>query len=484
MPGRLGDPHPLPPALRISSPNSPTDPFTFLSSPPTLHLMDRNLSGKGPTFSKNQPDFNLTRILVITAMIIIGVWFASEVRKQDGQFQPLFLPTPTATRTVDSLVKESQAYFEAGKLFDPAGKDAIDAYYQVLEANPENARVRAELARLMTYSSSLLSTTEEKQQRLSLARGEIQRAAEDAPDVSTVQAIRALVLDWSATTVATSDEERAGWLAEAEQAANLAINLDPNNSLALAYYAEVLLDQNRIAQAQENARLAVEQGPELMDTHRVYGTVLESIGEYRLAIEEFEQAAEINPNLTFLYIRIGVIYRALKVYDTALEYFAQAIAINKSNGVEDPLPYIAIAKTYSRDGEFFIAAINGEKAIEINPYNANTYGQLGDIYVRARNFEGALPVLKCAVEGCTADENQVADVAVEPLELNNIDVAYYYARYASVLAALSRPDQNYCPTAKQVLSELRQAYGSDPTLMSIVAENEAICELLGEGQTP
>ncbi|MDZ7843185.1 MAG: hypothetical protein U5K99_00045 [Anaerolineales bacterium] len=446
--------------------------------------MDRNLTGKGPTFSSKGQDFNLSRVLILLALIIIGGWFASEILKPEGQFEPLFLPTPTATRTVDSLVQEGEAYFEAGKLFDPTGKDAVDAYYDVLEAHPENARVRAELARLLTYSSSLLSTSEEQRERLSRARQEIQRASEDAPDDSTVQAIRALVMDWSATTAAAGEEDRLKWLNEAEQAANLAITLDPNNGLALAFYAEVLLDQNQTAQALENARLAVEKAPGLMDTHRVYATVLETLGEYRLAIEQFERAAEINPNLTFLYIRIGVIYRALKVYDTALEYFAKAIAINQSNGVEDPLPYIAIAKTYSRDGEFFVAALNGEKAIEIDPYNANTYGQLGDIYVRARNYEGALPVLKCAVEGCTPEENEVGNVAVEPLELNNFDVAYYYARYGSVLAALSRPDENYCPTALKVMAELKDKYSSDPTLMSIVAENEAICQMLEETQSP
>lgn len=230
--------------------------------------------------------------------------------------------------------------------------------------------------------------------------------------------------------------------------------------------------------------MAVNQGPELMDTHRVYGTVLESLGEYRYAIEEFEKAAEINPNLTFLYIRIGVIYRALKVYDVALDYFAKAIAINQSNGVEDPLPYIAIAKTYSRDGEFFIAAVNGEKAIAINPTNADTYGQLGDIYVRARNYEGALPVLKCAVVGCTAEENEVGGVAVQGLELTNFDVAYYYARYASVLAALSRPEQNYCPEVLEIQDELKAAYSNDATLMSIVAENENICLFVDETPSP
>jgi tetratricopeptide (TPR) repeat protein len=446
--------------------------------------MDRKLTGRQPTFSTKKNQVNFARLVFLVALIAAGLWFAFQVNDPQGQFEPLFLPTPTATRTVDSLVLEGEAYFEAGKIYDPQGKDAIDAYYDVLERYPENAQVRAELARLLTYSSALLSTTEDRTERLSIARQEIQRAVELDPNDSTVQAIRALVLDWSATSSATSEDERQDWLNEAEQAANLAITLDPNNSLALAFYAEVLLDQNQKAQAEENARLAVNQGPDLMDTHRVYGTVLESLGEYRYAIEEFEKAAEINPNLTFLYIRIGVIYRALKVYDTALEYFAKAIAINENNGVQDPLPYIAIAKTYSRDGEFFIAAVNGEKAISINPTNADTYGQLGDIYVRARNYEGALPVLKCAVLGCTAEENEVGGVAVQGLELNNFDVAYYYARYASVLAALSRPEQNYCPEALEILAELRRAFSDDPTLMSIVAENENICLLLEPTPAP
>ncbi len=439
--------------------------------------MDRRLTGRKPTFSAKKSPFNFPRVLILIALIAAGLWFSSQVNDSEGLFEPLFLPTPTATRTVDSLVLEGEAYFDAGKIFDPEGKDAIDAYYDVLKRYPENAQVRAELARLLTYSSALLSTTEDRTERLSLARQEIQRAAELAPDDSTVQAIRALVLDWSSTSSAASQEERQAWLNEAEQAANLAITLDPNNSLALAFYAEVLLDQNQKIQAEESARLAVNKGPELMDTHRVYGTVLESLGEYRYAIEEFEKAVAINPNLTFLYIRIGVIYRALKVYDTALEYFAKAITINQSNGVEDPLPYIAIAKTYSRDGEFFIAAVNGEKAIAINPTNADTYGQLGDIYVRARNYEGALPVLKCAVVGCTAEENEVGGVAVRPLDLNNFDVAYYYARYASVLAALSRPEKNNCPEVLVIQAELKRVFGEDPILMSIVAENEAICYL-------
>ncbi len=397
--------------------------------------------------------------------------------------KPLFLATPTATRTADSYLMIAESYFETGKVDDPAETDAIDAYRQALALDPDNALARAELARLLTYSTSLLSSPEGKVERMAEAREEASQAVELAPDESTVRAIYALTLDWSAS-LAPTEEQRLQWLTEAEQAASQAYNEDPNNALALAYYAEVLLDQRKWSQAETHARQAVEVAPELMDTHRVYGIVLETFGQYRVAIEEYEKAAAINPNLTFLYIRIGVIYRELAVYDVALEYFDKAVRINETNGVQDRIPYIAIAKTYARMGEFFVAALNAKEALSFDPTNANTYGQLGDIYVRSRNYEGAMPVLKCAVEGCSAEENEVGEVDVEGLELTNLVVAYYYARYGSVLAALSRPGSNYCPEAMEVLAEVRQVYSDNATLMAIVEENEAICRLIAETPSP
>jgi tetratricopeptide (TPR) repeat protein len=154
------------------------------------------------------------------------------------------------------------------------------------------------------------------------------------------------------------------------------------------------------------------------------------------------------------------------------------------------VPYIEIAKTYSRDGEFFIAAINVEKALAFNPYSANTYGQLGIIYTKARNYEGAQPVLKCAVRGCSAEENQTAEdilgqgVEVKGLPLTSGTVAFYYAQYGSVLAALSRPNQNHCAEALDVLEEVRTTFPDDPILTGIIEENVAICNLVGQTPEP
>ncbi len=446
--------------------------------------MDHQLTGKRPTFGDSGPGSNPYRILLWLVLIIGGGWLITQIGTGPGYLvEPLFMPTPTSTRTANSYIMEAEAYFDAGKVDDPVEVDAIDAYRQALVLEPDNAQAWSELARLLTYSSSLLSSQEEHITRMAEARAASVKAVELAPDDSTVLAIHALVLDWSAS-VTVDEAQRQEWLVQAEQSAGNAVFRDPENYLALAFYAEVLLDQHKWSQAEQHARLAVELGPGVMDTHRVYATVMETFGQYRVAIEEYKKAAAINPNLTFLYIRIGVIYRELQVYDMALEYFEKAISINNSNGVNDPIPYIAIAKTYSRMGEFFIAALNGEKALNFDPTNANTYGQLGDIYTRARNYEGAMQVLKCAVQGCSAEENELGKVDVEGLPLTNITVAYYYVRYGSVLAALSRPGANYCPEAIEVLAQVREKYPDDALLMGIVGENEAICRMISETPPP
>jgi len=392
---------------------------------------------------------------------------------------------------------EAQAYFDAGKLDDPASDfDAIGAYQLALQIDPTNARIWAELARIQTYSTSLVSTDQQRLDRLHEALASIEHAVELAPEDSTVYAIYAFVLDWNASSNLISIDEREDFLLRAESAANRAFLLDPANALALAFYAEVLSDQQKWDQALQYAEQAVELAPDSMDTHRVLATVLEAMGGYRDAIQEYITASEITPNLTFLYLRIGLGYRHLQIFNTALEYFERAALINEQLGVQDPLPYIAIAKTYAQQGEFFIASRNAEKALSFDSSNADTYGQLGMIYVQARNYETALPTLRCAVDGCTAEENETArlfvdegilttSVAVEALPLTNLTVAYYYVRYGSVLAYLNNNTDNiYCQHSLELMEILRLTFPEDELLMQNVEDNEATCYSLMDSSAP
>jgi len=435
---------------------------------------------------------NIYRLFFLIVMILGGVWLIRQV--DQGGVKPLFLPSPTPTRTSESFALEGDSQFTAGQL-----DAAITAYREAVRVDPNNAEVWAKLARIQTYSSSLLTTDNAQRARLQEALESAEKATELAPDDSFAHAIYAFALDWNANPILTDEKQVQRYLLQAEQEANRALLLDSTNTLALAFYAEILVDQQKWTQAEVNILQALERDPTLMDVHRVYAYVLESLGQYNQAIKEYDIAISIAPNLTFLHLRAGANYRRLAfespneetarmLYEQSLEYFARAASINQQLGVEDPIPYLSISKTYSQMGEFFIAARNVQKALEFQPDNADVYGQLGIIYFKSRNYEGSIPAFKCAIHGCTAEEScdgrggcgpndtpaQVTGMALSPST-----VVYYYT-YGSVLAALSRPQDNKCPEAMEVLTEVKLAYGNDPDIAGIISAGEAICASLGD----
>src|ERR1044071_7658969 len=252
-----------------------------------------------------------------------------------------------------------------------------------------------------------------------------------------------------------------------------------------------------------------------MAVHRVAANVLETLGQYNLAITEYDKAIAIEPNFTFLHLRAGANYRRLaseitnnedqarQVYEQSLEYFDRAAKINEQIGVNDPTPYLSISRTYSQLGEFFIAAKNVQKALEYEPNNADIYGQLGIIYFRSRNYEGAIDTLKCAIYGCTGEASCVgrglercfAHLGEDPVDVQGLKISpntiVYYYTYGSVLAALSRPLDNKCDQAAKTFNEVRAELDANvddyadsrDIILRIVQEGEFICQSLAAGNS-
>jgi tetratricopeptide (TPR) repeat protein len=445
---------------------------------------------------------NLYRLFALALFILAGVWII--IRLYTGEISNPFDPTPTSTRTINSWVLEGEASFNAGDL--PA---AITAYQEAAKVDPNNAEALAELARIQAYSSRLLSNDTDRLTRLTEALQSADQAKTLSPEDDNVLAIRAFVLDWNADpnldALRTGGKLAARLIIEADQEALHAISLNSQNPLALAFYAEILIDEQKWTQAEQYILSALQLGPQVMDVHRVYGYYLESIKFYRQAIEEYQQALMINPNLTFLYISIGHNYRTLalysspgsqqtELYNQALESYAKAVRLNEQLQILDPSPYLAIAKTYAQQGEFFAAALNAQKAVALDPTNADLYGQLGNIYKRGRNYETSIIALQCAVDGCTPEESCLArngcsagdaGVTVIPLPLSPRS-ATYYLDYGSVLAAFSPQKPSNCNAAVRVLTQLIQAYSTDQVVVLNAEDGLSICAsvLAAQTQTP
>ncbi len=427
-----------------------------------------NVPPRRPLFTR-RPESNLYRMFFWLLMALGGIWLIVQMRV--GEIKSPFEPPPAPTRTSASYALEGDAQFTAGNI-----DAAISAYQEAVRVDPNNAKAWADLSRIQTYSSSLLTTDAERVARLKESLQSATRATQLAADDSTTHAVLAFALDWNADASLFTDDAVQQNLTQADQEALHALQLDPTNTLAAAYYSEILVDEQKWTQAEQYIKQAVDQDPSLMDVHRVYAYVLESLGEYNLAIQEYDKAISITPKLTFLYLRAGANYRTLgfkspneenqkQLFDKSLEYFAKAASINSELQVKDPVPYLSIAKTYSQEGEYFIAARNVQKALDFQPDNPDFYGQLGVIYFKSRNYEGSIPALACAVNGCSGEDSckgrgldacdtQDPPQTVKglPLSLGSVD---YYQVYFSVLAALGPRDPTYCPEAARVISLVR-----------------------------
>lgn len=453
---------------------------------------------------RKRDDTAVYRIFLLVVLILTGVWLIRSVYQ--GDVKPLFLPTPTPTRLATSYTLEGDAHFTAGQL-----NAAITAYQEATRVDPNNAEVWAQLSRVQTYSTALLVRREEILTRLDEAIASAEKAVELNPDSSYAHAVHAFALNWKASYL-TDDRERQALLTQSQQEAVRALQLDNTNTLALAFYAEVLVDQQQWNQAQQIINQALAQDSSLMDVHRVHAYVLESLGEYALAIEAYDRAIALAPNLTFLYLRAGAGYRRLaferlsdlinrgvndpindpivrQLFGSSLEYFAQAARINEQLGVEDPGPYLSIARTYSQMGEFFIAIRNVQKTIEFQPDNPVFYGELGMLYHKNRNYETGILAFKCAIRGCTEEEScdgrggcgpNDRPSVVEPVSLS-LATVYYFDVYASELAALSTPKVNYCDEALEIASIVENSeYISDPNIAVDMVVVRNICNSLEE----
>src|SRR3990172_5347580 len=171
-------------------------------------------------FHETGPTSNPYRMMLWGILIMAGLYLIWSI--DTGKVQPLFISTPTATRGAASYREEGTAFFEAGNL-----NQAIKAYQDALAVNPDDYVGWTELARIQTYSSSLL-TQERQRSRLEEALASIDRAVELAPQDGPAQAVRVFVLDGSAGASEKTAKYKS-FFSKASTEAVLALQLDNNN---------------------------------------------------------------------------------------------------------------------------------------------------------------------------------------------------------------------------------------------------------------
>lgn len=409
------------------------------------------LNGRSLQLRKTGRRFNPWRIIFLLALIAGGLLLVG--LKEQGQVQPLFIPTATATRLPSVYAEEAEALFAAGKL-----ATAIPVYLKAVEGDSHNVDYWVALARIQIYA-----------QKYDDALKSAQTALMFGPNSAKAKAIDAWALYWN---------DRVD---EAQAAAVQAIALDSNYAPAHAYYSEILNDQSiqRWDQAATEARLALSLDPASVDAHRAMGIANESVGNYEGAIQHYKDAIALNPNLINLYMRLGLNYRVLgqilpgdqeraKYYDLAIAAFSKASSINPF----DVGPYLSLSRTYYQIDQFGTAIQYLDQALALEPENPDIHGRKGLIFFKRQNYEGAQPELELAIKGGAYKVSEDETVAVKGLPLTDLSKEYYYTLgnlYAYY--RLCAPDQ-----APALLSQVLAAFPDDRTVISSYETSMETCQ--------
>ena len=378
---------------------------------------------------------NPLRLIILVALVGAALYVNQVVVPATP---PLFVPTPTPTRSPDSFLTDARQFSSEGK-YD----QAVQSYTQAIQSDPKN---------INTYILQVLYNQYDK------AIENVENAILLNDNNSLAHAVHGWAMGRK------SDYQLA--LAELDRA----ITIDPGNALAYAYLAEVLAQQqtegkgdlNTIDKATTASRKALDLNPNLMEAHRARGLVLEVTGNYTDAISEFEQAVAMNGNLADLHLALGRNYKANDIYDKAVDQFARAIALKP----DDPQPYVETALTYLKIGEYGKAAQYAQQAVQQKPDDPLLYGYLGTIFFRQDNYNEAAGPLRLATRGGLTDTG----VQVQGLPLDTSSM-YMYARYGISLAHIGQ-----CNEALQISQTMMQAFPDDETNAINAQEMVNVCK--------
>ncbi len=408
------------------------------------------LRGSKFDLTRKRKRANPLRIFILVVLVGAAIYFNQVVVPQTP---PLFVPTPTATRSPESYINDAQALVAQAKI-----PQAIVAYQQAVRADPKNISAYVTLARLQIYAAQYEEAIINAENALLLN-----------PNNAQALALRG----WAKAFI--------GDYLEAESSLKQAIQLDPGNPTPYAYYSEMLMlqqlegkgDLNTLDKAIEYSKKAQELGPNTLEAHRARGIVLENTNNIEEAVQEYEAAINLAPYIADLHLALGRSYRSLPEpdYAKAIEQFNLAIPLDPTN----PLPKTYLSRTYFLAGEYAKSIQYGEEAIKNAPDDPYLHGNLG--IVLRRNFElpRAIEELRLAVRGGkTSDE-----IVVKGLPIDYGIVAQYYYNYGLALAA-----NGECTEAIQVAQALQINLPRDEIAQYNAQEMLNICASLVGETTP
>jgi tetratricopeptide (TPR) repeat protein len=386
------------------------------------------LRGSKWNMRQRRPKINWFLVIIVVILIAAVTYVDRFILPT---VQAPFVPTPTATREAESYASEAEGLFDQGKLLQ-----AIDAYSEAIRIKPDDATLYIALARVQIFAGKYDDALVNAEDSLLLN-----------PNSSMANAVHG----WALT--------QKGQYAQADDALNHALQLDPNNGLAHAYKAFLygkMTEENAgpttdpIQTAIDESRLATTLAPNSLEAHWARAYILQLTANGEQAIPEYQQAISINKNIAELHLQLGVTYKGQDAIDQALQEYTLANTLNPS----DFRPELYSSRALVNVGQYAQAAQYAESAVKDVPTDPYLRGNWGYMLYKNLEVSAALEQLSLAVNGGKTEDGQT----IEPVDPASSDIwvsKYYYA-YAILLA-----QSGYCAEALPLTQKILDVFRAD-----------------------
>jgi tetratricopeptide (TPR) repeat protein len=236
---------------------------------------------------------------------------------------------------------------------------------------------------------------------------------------------RAVALDWRGYL-----HYRADQYEEALAAFNRAIELDPEDTWAIAQRGDTHLVLERYEEALDDFSRAIERAIELDLDYGwaiagLRGDTYRRLKRYDEALADFNRAIDLKPDEAESIANRGEIYRHMERYEEALDDFDRAIEL-------DPNYAWAIAsrgETYREMERYEEALADLNRAIELKPDYAWAITSRGETYRRLKRYDEALADFHRIIE---LEPDDAWDIAQRGLTYRQME------RYDEALADFDR----------------------------------------------
>mgnify|MGYP001183673557 FL=1 len=321
---------------------------------------------------------------LLVLFVIFGIGVAMFVMVNSDEVRDAIIPTPTPQPTRSATEYALLADLSEG---DGETLKAVEFY--------ENAiRLDATKPEFFVRLINLLVDTRQPERALEVA----EQATVLAPDNDGIWTAAAAAYIANGERLLDLGDPTGAALqyAQAVQAAEKAIDINPQNSDAYAYAAAGLVlpnDPSRFVRAQEMADLAVTIDPENPLARYYMAVTLVYQGYYEAARENYQLGLQYDPDNPDLYYGLGYNFFGTGNIPEAILSFEQAIAADP----EYAAAYDGLAYMYLQLGEDPTAEQNALEAVRLNPNVARAHGRLGEAYFRQFNYPNAIESLQRAV---------------------------------------------------------------------------------------